>query len=160
MTLIVALAKPDRRRRPRSEITLQDLDAARPVLSAGRGWPAAVQATIAARRAAGDATFTTSRRAIRRALEARGLPTTYPRSPVYGHRPRKPEFTDEECKLAIAAAEDRGPKGAPNWAAAARLISQWRGADAVQDPAERARRRVSARWVQLRLQDQVPARRP
>lgn len=118
-------------------------------LRAGRGWRVAVDLVEAGRALFGDVT-PTSRRALTRALRARGILETFPQR---GGRPRKPLLSDLEFKVATAilARHPRATKKA--YAAAASAISELRGAPAAATEAERRRRSVSGDWLRRELRE-------
>lgn len=145
----VAVARRARADAPSDE----DVAAAKAELDAGRGWPAAVAAVEARRRAAGVDPATTSPRSLRRAFQRRGIVVRVPKvNPPHGHRPRKPPLSPEECKVAIAIARVRGRNGGPNWKGAADAVNALRGPD--------RRGQVSKRWLELQLRDRLEEATP
>ncbi|MFA5943710.1 MAG: hypothetical protein WC876_04500 [Candidatus Thermoplasmatota archaeon] len=138
-------------------LTLADVTPAVPLLRDGRGWTAAVAAINALRPGAPPA----SERTIRRVLVAHQALEAFPPALARrGGRPRKPNVSDAEFKLAVecigaTVGSSVGMK------AAATAVSELRIGDEA-DPVEVRRLRVSSTWLerQLRARGWTPAPRP
>lgn len=116
-----------------------DLDAALAALRGGDGWQAGLAAANQVRLAQGRNPYT--RWTLRTALKAAGQLQAFPRSPVRGRRPRKPDLTQEECKLARAALA----------APAGRRVQRWRNAVCAINAGRAPKDWISERTLRDRL---------